>query len=86
MSTNVHINQCPTGRYNFVGTLPARLGDVVTADRAAILGNRTLDQRGPNNEILMIKFLVFLSLAGAHAHAVERGVAVCDNPDCACSS
>ena len=72
----VHITHNPAGTYSFVGTLPAALGDVVKADRAAIYGNRTLNQRGPENEIMMLKFPVFLTLAGAYGHAKDRGVTV----------
>lgn len=72
----IHIIKNPAGTYSFVGTLPAALGNVVKADRAAIYGNRTLNERGPNNEILMIKFPVFHARAGAILHADKRGFAV----------
>jgi hypothetical protein len=76
MNLGVHIIKAPSGKYIFRGTLPATLGNVVPATRQAILGNNTLNERGPNNEILMVQFPVFDSLSGAYAHAVERGVTV----------
>jgi hypothetical protein len=79
MNYGIHVIKNPAGTYSFVGTLPADLGDVVTADRAAIYGNRTLDKRGPNNEIQMIKFPVFHSRANAILHADSRGYEVKPN-------
>ncbi len=77
--TNIHVNKCPTGRYNFVGTLPAALGDVVIATRAAILGNATIDERGPKYEIMAIKFPTFNTRAAAILHADSRGFEVSGN-------
>ena len=74
--SNIHVIKNPAGSYSFVGTLPVALGNVVKADRSAIYGNRTLDERAPNGDIQMIKFPVFHSRAAAILHADSRGFEV----------
>ena len=69
----LHVIKNPAGTYSYVGTIPVFLGDIVKADRAAIMGNRTLSQRGPNGEIQMVRFPVFKTRADAILHAESRG-------------
>ena len=76
MNLGIHVIKNPAGTYSFVGTLPATLGNIVKADRAAIMGNRTLDERAPNGDIQMIKFPVFVTRADAIIYADERGFEV----------
>jgi hypothetical protein len=70
----VHILDCPNGRFAFVGTLPACLGDVVPASTADVMGGRAFE--APNGAIVTMKFPVFDTRAEAVAHAAARGVTV----------
>jgi hypothetical protein len=69
----LHVIKNPAGTYSYVGSIPYVLGTVVKADRAAVLGNRTLNERAANGDIQMIKFPVFQTEAEAVAHAASRG-------------
>lgn len=70
----VHINHAPSGRWCFVGTLPRRLGDVVKADKAALLGGRAFDNG--SGGYAMLKFPTFETAAEARQHAADRNVEV----------
>jgi hypothetical protein len=71
-NVSLHINQFPSGRFGYVGSIPTDLGEKVPADRAAILGCRSF--RDPETgESMMWKFPSFDTLEEAIAHAKDRG-------------
>lgn len=68
----VHVDCAPSGRWCFVGTLPKRLGDIVKADKAALIGGRAFEDG--NGGYAMIKFPTFETEAQARSYAASRGV------------
>ncbi len=76
MISGLHVIQCPTGRFIFRGMVSAALGVVVDADRSAVLGGRTIDERSATGAVQMIKFPTFASRAAAILHADAFGFEV----------
>ena len=70
----VHIIQYPTGRYGFVGTLPAILGNVVDASTADVMGGRA--HTAPDGRIVTLKFPSFATELDARAYATAKAVIV----------
>jgi hypothetical protein len=69
----VHIIKYPTGRYGYVGTLPAILGDAVRATSADIMGGRA--ETSPiDGQAYTLKFPSFETAAAARAYAADRGI------------
>ena len=64
----------PAGTYSYVGSIPTVLGNEVDCTKADIMGQRWhINAAG---ETKTWQFPVFESLAGAYAHAVERGITI----------
>ena len=70
----VHVIDFPSGRFGFVGTLPAALGNPVTASRADIMAGRAFT--APSGEVLTMAFPSFETRDAAVAYATARGITV----------
>lgn len=70
----VHVIDFPTGKFGFVGTLPAVLGTAVPATTADVMGGRAFT--APGGEIVTLKFPSFDSWEDAVKFAASKGVAV----------
>jgi len=70
----VHVHRFPSGRFGFVGTLPASLGDAVLATRNDVMAGRAF--RGGDGRIMTIKFPTFKTERAALAFARARVVEV----------
>lgn len=79
----VHLLQYPSGRFGFVGTLPADLGDAVEASTADVMAGRA--ERAPNGKLYTVKFPSFETAYDAMCHAKHRRVRLCQNETCACA-
>lgn len=70
MNYGLHIIQFPSGRYGFVGSIPAALGHEVPADKSAVMGGRAY--RNAKGEIVELKFPTFASEQEARDFAKTR--------------
>ena len=69
--TTCHIIKFPSGRWGYAGTIPLRLGELVTADMPAVLGCRTIPgENGP----MMFKAKTFETETEARNYATIQGV------------
>lgn len=67
----LHIIQFPSGRYGFVGSIPAALGQEVPATTAAVMGCRT--HYAADGSLVEWKFPVFDTEQAAREFAQARG-------------
>lgn len=74
----VHIIKFPSGRFGFVGTLPANLGNIVSATKADVMAQRSF--WGRDGELYAVKFPTFNTLDQAFWHAEERGAKITQGP------
>lgn len=66
----LHVIQFPSGKFGYVGSIPAALGYEVPASRAAVMGCRAY--RNAVGDIVEIKFPVFMTETAAHIYAAGR--------------
>jgi hypothetical protein len=69
--TSCHAIKFPSGRWGYVGSIPLVLGELVPADRSAVLGCRTI--RGENGP-MMFKAKTFETETEARDYATIQGV------------
>lgn len=67
----LHVIKFPSGRWGFVGSIPAALGEEVPASRSAILGCRT--HTGHDGRPMEWKFPSFDTEEAAVSFAASRG-------------
>ena len=68
---NCHIIKFPSGRWGYVGAIPLCLGELVPADRSAVLGCRTIPgENGP----MMFKTKTLGTETEARNYATIQGV------------
>ena len=68
--TNCHIIKFPSGRWGYVGSIPLVLGELVPADKSAVLGCRTIPgENGP----MMFKAKTFETENEARNFAAIQG-------------
>ena len=68
---NCHIIKFPSGQWGYVGAIPLCLGELVPADRSAVLGCRTIPgENGP----MMFKAKTFKTETEARNYATIQGV------------
>jgi hypothetical protein len=79
----VHILRYPTGKYGYVGTLPARLGYTDKPTKSDIMAGRFTT--APNGQTVTVKFPVFDTVEDTVLHAQERQVGLCKSETCACA-
>lgn len=77
----VHIQQYPTGRFGYIGTIPSSLGRTVEATVSDIMAGRSFDVNG---KAMTVKFASFGDAEEAVQHAQDMGVTLCSAPGCAC--
>lgn len=70
----LHVIKFPSGKYGYVGSVPAALGAEIPASRAAVMGQRSFYNAA--GELCEIKFPVFESEAEAKAFAAAKGFAI----------
>ena len=69
--TSCHIIKFPSGRWGYVGSVPLVLGELVPANRSAVLGCRTIPgENGP----MMFKAKTFETETEARDYATIQGV------------
>ena len=68
---NCHIIKFPSGKWGYVGVIPLCLGELVPADRSAVLGCRTIP--GENGS-MMCKVKTFETETEARNYATIQGV------------
>jgi hypothetical protein len=69
----LHIIKFPSGKFGYVGSIPATLGKEVPASQAAVMGQRSFYNAA--GDLVEIKFPVFETEADAKAFAAEKGFA-----------
>lgn len=74
-NTPCYVIDYPSGRFGFVGMIPAVLGDVVAATRDDIMAGRAFT-RPSDGATVTLKFPSFESQDAAIAFAADRGVTV----------
>jgi hypothetical protein len=67
----LHCHKFPSGKYGFVGSIPAALGSEVPASTAAVMGGRSF--WNAKRELVELKFPVFATEAEAAAFARAKG-------------
>jgi hypothetical protein len=78
----VHITKYPSGRFGFVGSLPATLGNEQPATKADCLGGRAY--KDANGNYVAMHFPAFDTPTELVQHAKERQVELCAASGCAC--
>ena len=74
----VHVMQFPSGRWGFVGSLPAMLGDEARASAADVMAGRAYTREGA---AYRVNFPVFDTRWQAEKHAETRGVTLANKED-----
>ena len=67
----LHVIKFPTGRYGFVGSIPAALGQEVPASRSAVMGQRSF--YSASGELVEMKFPAFDTQTAAREFAASKG-------------
>ena len=67
----LHVIKFPSGRFGYVGSVPAALGYEAPANRAAVMGGRSF--KNAAGELVEMKFPVFESEAEAREFATSKG-------------
>ncbi len=68
----LHICRAPSGRFAFVGSIPAALAEEIDATKGDVLGGRAY--RRPDGSLAAPRFPSFGTLAEAEEYAQARGV------------
>jgi hypothetical protein len=66
-----HVIKFPSGRWGYVGNVPANLGDVVPASTSDVMGGRA--HRNAAGELVTIKLRSFPTEPEARAFAAAQG-------------
>lgn len=74
MNLGLHILLCPTGKYTYVGSVPAQLHRWVNPTKSDIMGQRTLTTR--DGKTLAFRSLLFDTEKEAIDHAESLGYQV----------
>ena len=72
MIYQVSIIKFPTGRYGYVGSVPAKLGKEVKATKSDVMGGRAY--KNAQGEIVTVKFPSFETENDARTFAASVGV------------
>lgn len=67
----LHIIKFPSGRFGYVGSVPAALGTETPATRADVMGGRS--HKNAKGDLVAWKFPVFDTEEEARAFAISKG-------------